>query len=75
MSKRAIFALKAKNTPVLEKVALVTGGSGGIGFETSVLLARNGFNTYSAVRNTAKSQSLNNIAKKDDLRAISRSIS
>jgi hypothetical protein len=28
---------------------------------------RNGFNTYSAVKNIAKSQSLNNIAKKDGL--------
>ncbi|MDQ6669032.1 MAG: short-chain dehydrogenase/reductase, partial [Thermoproteota archaeon] len=31
----------------MEKVALVTGSSTGIGFETSVLLARNGFHTYS----------------------------
>ena len=51
----------------LEKVALVTGSSSGIGFETSVLLARNGFHTYSTVRNLEKSQALINIAKKDGL--------
>jgi len=51
----------------LEKVALVTGSSSGIGFETSVLLARNGFHTYSTVRNLEKSQALTNIAKKEDL--------
>ena len=51
----------------LEKVALVTGSSSGIGFETSVLLARNGFHTYSTVRNLEKSQALINVAKKDGL--------
>ena len=49
------------------KVAIVTGSSSGIGFETSVLLARNGFHTYAAVRNLDKSQSLIDIAKKDGL--------
>lgn len=28
-----------------EKVAVVTGSSGGIGYETSLMLARNGFHT------------------------------
>ena len=51
----------------LEKVALVTGSSSGIGFETSVLLARNAFHTYSTVRNLEKSQALTKIAKKEDL--------
>ena len=37
-----------------KRVALVTGSSSGIGFETSVLLARNGFHTYAAVRNIKK---------------------
>ena len=45
----------------------MTGSSSGIGFETSVLLARNGFHTYSTVRNLEKSQALTNIAKKEDL--------
>ena len=50
-----------------KKVAIVTGSSSGIGFETSVLLARNGFHTYSTVRNLDKSQPLINVAKKDGL--------
>jgi short-subunit dehydrogenase len=49
------------------KVAIVTGSSSGIGFETSVILARNGFHTYAAVRNLDKSQPLIDIAKKDGL--------
>jgi len=50
-----------------ERVALVTGSSSGIGFETSVLLARNGFHTYAAVRNIKKSQASFDIAKNDGL--------
>ena len=49
------------------KVAIVTGSSSGIGFETSVLLSRNGFHTYAAVRNLDKSQPLIDMAKKDGL--------
>jgi NAD(P)-dependent dehydrogenase (short-subunit alcohol dehydrogenase family) len=33
-----------------EKTAVVTGSRGGIGFETSLLLAKNGFRTYATVR-------------------------
>ncbi|MFL6470757.1 MAG: short-chain dehydrogenase/reductase, partial [Nitrososphaeraceae archaeon] len=33
-----------------EKVALVTGSSTGIGFETSIIFARNGFHTYATMR-------------------------
>ena len=49
------------------KVAIVTGSSSGIGFETSVILARNGFHTYAAVRNLDKSQPLIDMSKKDGL--------
>ena len=38
------------------KVAVVTGSSSGIGFETSLLLARKGFYTYATMRNLNKSQ-------------------
>jgi NAD(P)-dependent dehydrogenase (short-subunit alcohol dehydrogenase family) len=34
----------------MTKVAVVTGSSSGIGYETSLLLARNGFHTYATVR-------------------------
>ena len=49
------------------KVAIITGSSSGIGFETSLILARNGFHTYAAVRNLEKSQPLIDMAKKDGL--------
>ena len=50
-----------------KKVAIITGSSSGIGFETSLILARNGFHTYAAVRNLEKSQPLIDMAKKDGL--------
>ena len=34
-----------------KEVAVVTGSSSGIGFETSLALSRNGFHTYATVRN------------------------
>ncbi|MGC2428223.1 MAG: hypothetical protein WA421_14385 [Nitrososphaeraceae archaeon] len=34
-----------------QKVAVVTGSSSGMGLETSLLLARNGFRTYATMRN------------------------
>jgi NAD(P)-dependent dehydrogenase (short-subunit alcohol dehydrogenase family) len=49
------------------KVAVVTGGSSGIGFETSVLLARNGFYTYATMRNIDKSNKIADVAKRDNL--------
>jgi NAD(P)-dependent dehydrogenase (short-subunit alcohol dehydrogenase family) len=33
-----------------EEIAVVTGSSTGIGFETSLTLARNGFHTYAIMR-------------------------
>jgi NAD(P)-dependent dehydrogenase (short-subunit alcohol dehydrogenase family) len=39
-----------ENLPT-KKVALVTGSSSGIGFDTSLALARSGFYTYAAIRN------------------------
>jgi NAD(P)-dependent dehydrogenase (short-subunit alcohol dehydrogenase family) len=50
-----------------KKVALVTGSSSGIGYETSLLLARNGFHTCATMRNTEKSESLRKIAEKEKL--------
>jgi NAD(P)-dependent dehydrogenase (short-subunit alcohol dehydrogenase family) len=49
------------------RVAVVTGSSSGIGFETSILLARNGFYTYATMRNMSRSQPLLDIAKKESL--------
>jgi NAD(P)-dependent dehydrogenase (short-subunit alcohol dehydrogenase family) len=50
-----------------EKVAVVTGSSSGIGFETSLLFARKGFYTYATMRNLNKSQKINDIVKKENL--------
>jgi NAD(P)-dependent dehydrogenase (short-subunit alcohol dehydrogenase family) len=36
------------------KVAVVTGSSSGIGYETSLLLARNQITTYATMRNLSK---------------------
>ena len=33
-----------------QKVAIITGSSSGMGFETSLILARNGFYTYATMR-------------------------
>ncbi len=49
------------------KVAVITGSSSGIGFETSLLLARKGFYTYATMRNLNKSQKLNDIAQNENL--------
>ena len=46
----------------MNKVAVVTGSSSGIGYETSLLLARNQITTYSTMRNIAKSDGLREIA-------------
>ena len=44
-----------------KKVAIVTGSSSGIGFETSLLLARNGFFTYLTMRNLDKAKTIINM--------------
>jgi NAD(P)-dependent dehydrogenase (short-subunit alcohol dehydrogenase family) len=49
------------------QIALITGSSSGIGFETSLLLARNGIYTYATMRNFSKSQEILDIAKKECL--------
>ncbi len=50
-----------------ERVVIVTGASSGIGFETSLLLARNGFMTYATMRNLDKSTRLSKLANKEKL--------
>lgn len=49
----------------MAKVAVVTGSSSGIGYETSLLLARNEFVTYATMRNLKKSTDLQEIAAKE----------
>ena len=50
-----------------QQIALVTGSSSGIGFETSLLLARRGVYTYATMRNLSKSGNILDRARKDDL--------
>ncbi len=50
-----------------ESVAVVTGSSSGNGFETSLLLAKNGFYTYATMRNLDKSTRMKEVAEKDSL--------
>jgi NAD(P)-dependent dehydrogenase (short-subunit alcohol dehydrogenase family) len=50
-----------------QQIALVTGSSSGIGFETSLLLARNGIHTYATMRNLGKSAEILNYARKENL--------
>ena len=51
----------------MTKVGVVTGSSSGIGFETSLLLARNQFRTYATMRNLNKSTELLEIAAKENI--------
>jgi short-subunit dehydrogenase len=51
----------------LNQVAVITGCSSGIGYETSILLAKNGFKTYATMRNVEKGNKLKDIAEKENL--------
>jgi len=51
----------------MEKVAVVTGSSSGIGFETALALAREGYHTYATMRDAKKGNPIKEIAKKENL--------
>jgi NAD(P)-dependent dehydrogenase (short-subunit alcohol dehydrogenase family) len=53
--------------PDRQKVAIITGSSSGIGYATSLMLARNGFYTYASARNINKSASLQSTADTERL--------
>ena len=50
-----------------KRVAIVTGSSSGIGFEISLMLARNGLTTYATMRDLHKSSMLTSIADKEKI--------
>jgi len=52
----------------MEKIAIVTGSSSGIGFETALALARDGYYTYATMRDTKKGNKILEIAKKENLK-------
>jgi NAD(P)-dependent dehydrogenase (short-subunit alcohol dehydrogenase family) len=61
------MSTKNKTKEKEEKVAVVTGSSSGIGLETSLLLAKNGFRTFATVRSLEKAKSIRNISDKGEL--------
>jgi short-subunit dehydrogenase len=50
-----------------QNIVVVTGSSMGIGLETSLILARNGFYTYATIRDTHKSHIIEKITNKENL--------
>lgn len=57
----------AENIKKHQKVAVVTGSSSGIGLETALHLARNGFKTYATMRNTNKSDAIKQRSESENL--------
>ena len=51
----------------MDKVAVVTGSSSGIGYETALALARDGYTTYATMRNTSKQDKILDVAKNENL--------
>jgi NAD(P)-dependent dehydrogenase (short-subunit alcohol dehydrogenase family) len=60
--------MENKNTSVnKDKVAIVTGSATGIGYETAIHLAKNGFHTYASMRNLPKADEITKLAKNENL--------
>ena len=51
----------------MENVAVVTGSSSGIGFETSLALAREGYFTFATMRDIKKADAVKKIAEEENL--------
>src|ERR671910_402915 len=62
-----ILMVSSSSLSANHKVAVVTGSSTGIGYETSLILARNGFLTYATMRNLNKSENIKLVATKENL--------
>ncbi len=61
--------MTSNNQAMTQKVAVVTGSSSGMRFETSLILARNGFHTYATMRKLEGegSKQITNITKNENL--------
>jgi len=51
----------------MQRVALVTGSSSGIGFETCLALAKDGYHTFASMRDIKKGEKIKEIADKENL--------
>ena len=51
----------------MKKNVLITGTSTGLGFETAILFANNGYKVYATMRNLKKADALNKKIKIDNL--------
>jgi len=51
----------------MEYVSVVTGTSSGIGFETALALAREGYYTYATMRDTTKSDKIKELGQKENM--------
>ena len=67
MTLRSNNSNNKANGESTHRIAVVTGSSTGIGFETALTLARNGFYTYATMRNLKKSITIKEIANKEAL--------
>ena len=67
MTLRSNNSNNKPNGESTHRVAVITGSSTGIGFETSLMLARNGYFTYATMRDIQKSKEIERIAQQESL--------
>ena len=67
MTLRSNNSNNKPNGESTHRLAIVTGSSTGIGFETSLMLARNGYFTYATMRDIQKSKEIKRIAQQENL--------
>ena len=65
--KEGVALNKSNDEKDRQKVAIVTGSSSGIGYATSLILARRGFYTYASVHSINKSATLESTANAERL--------